>query len=212
MDTILASIKTLARQHQQTNYTTLDGFNQAQGFIPIVNNEGIQALFDQKRQELLKRLDGKSYSLADKQGQSSSLNALKILLGTLKSKDIKLDIFISPYHRRYLEIVNQTGHFERYLAWKQELVRQLSALEFFPHGTLLDFRGFNRYTLEPVPQGRGKFMQWYWEPSHYREELGEVIIGHIISENAEFKLTNENIELRLAKERSMISNLHASSK
>jgi hypothetical protein len=211
LDTTLASIKTLARQHQQTNYTTLDGFNQAQGFIPIVNNEGTQALFDQKRQELLKRLNGKSYSLADKQGQSSSFNSLKILVDALKSKGIKLDIFISPYHHRYLEIVNQTGHFELYLAWKRKLVNQLSILDFFPHGTLLDFSGFNRYTLEPVPQGRGKFMKWYWEPSHYREELGEVIIEHILSSNTEFKLTKENIEPRLAKEKSAISSLHASS-
>ncbi|SIS46428.1 hypothetical protein [Neptunomonas antarctica] len=201
LDTTLASINTLISQRQQTNYTTLEGFNQAQGFIPIVNNEGTRALFEQKRQGLLKRLGGKSFSLTDDAGQSSSLNSLKILIDTLKTKGIKLDLFISPYHQRYLEIINQTGHFELYLAWKQELVTQLSALDFFANGYLLDFSGFNRYTLETVPEGRGKFMKWYWEPSHYREELGEVIIEHILSENTEFRLTPKNITRRLAKER-----------
>lgn len=201
LNTTLASIKTLIHQRQQTNYTTLKGFNQAQGFIPIVNNEGTYALFDQKRQALLKRLDGKSFSLADDAGQSSSFNSLKILVDTLKSKGVKLDLFISPYHQRYLEIIKSTGHFELYLAWKRELVSQLSALGFFSQGYLLDFSGFNRYTLEAVPDGRGKFMKWYWEPSHYREELGEVIIEHILSENTEFRLTPTKLAQNLAKER-----------
>ncbi|WP_372742383.1 hypothetical protein [Neptunomonas sp.] len=204
LNSLLASLKTILYQQSKTNHTRLDGFNQADGFIPIVNNEGILALFEEKEQSLRKWLTGQDFVLYDSTGVSTGFNTLFLLFAELEKKGIQLDLFISPYHQEYLHILESSGHFDLYLAWKKELVEQLSETGYFSKNRLLDFSGFNRYSSEAVPTERGAFMQWYWEPSHYRQELGEVVIQHIVSNNTEFELSLDNVEERLANEKALL--------
>lgn len=47
--------------------------------------------------------------------------------------------------------------------------------------TLHDFSGFNSVTSEPVPQASGRAdMGNYWEPSHYRENVGRMILARLL--------------------------------
>lgn len=204
LDSFLASLKTVMYQNNKTNHTRLDGFNQADGFVPIVNNEGISPLFEEKEESLNQRLAGRDFVLSDSDGVSVHFNALLLLIRELEKKSIKLDLFISPYHQRYLQIVESTGHFGLYLEWKKELVAQLARAGFYQRNRLLDFSGFNRYSSEAIPTERGVFMEWYWEPSHYRAGLGEVVIEHIMSNNAEFELNSENIKERILNEKALL--------
>ncbi|SFF94779.1 hypothetical protein [Neptunomonas qingdaonensis] len=204
LDSLLASLKTVVYQQSKTNYTKLDGFNQADGFIPIVNNEGIWALFEEKEQGLRQRLTGKDYALYDSTGVSTGFNTLFLLIKELEKQGIQLDLFVSPFHQQYLYILESTGHFNLYLEWKKGLVKQLSEAGFFSKNRLLDFSGFNRYSSEVVPTERGVFMKWYWEPSHYREELGEVVIEHTMTKNAEFELSPENADERQVNEKALL--------
>lgn len=204
LDSVLASFKTIFYQRSEVNHTRLDGFNQADGFIPIIHNEGISSLFEEKEQSLRNRLTGRDFVLHDSAGVSANFNALLLLIRELEKRDIQLDLFISPYHQRYLQIVDGTGHFDLYVEWKKELVKQLSETDFYQRNRLLDFSGFNRYSSEAIPTKRGVFMEWYWEPSHYRAELGEVIIGHIMSNNAEFSLHPDNFEERMINEKALL--------
>ncbi len=200
LDSTLASIRTLINQKKLLNYTTLDGFNQADGFLPIVTHEGLPALFDQKRQELVKRLKGKRFVLRDVMGQSSNFGALSLLVKELNRRKIKLNLFISPYHVEYLNVLVQTGHSTLFLEWKAELVGELFRAGYFQQSKLLDFSGFNRFTTESVPSEPGQFMKWYWEPSHYRSALGEVILAQILNEESEFELNPSNLEGHLDRE------------
>ncbi len=94
----------------------------------------------------------------------------------------------------------QTGHIGLFFKWKTELVNELAKIGYFDHSKLLDFSGFNQFTLESVPNRRGQLMRWYWEPSHYRKELGEIILAQILRENSEFQLAPGNLAKRLDKE------------
>ncbi len=201
LNSFLASVKTVLNQDKFVNYTRLDGFNDALGFIPIVNYEGTKALFEQKENALIRRLAGKEFDLGGDGYRSKSFRALELLVDSLARRNIKLDIFISPYHQRYLDVVHRTGHFALFQEWKEALVDRLADVNYFSNGSLLDFSGFNRFTREPVPSESGMFMQWYWEPSHYRAALGEEVVRHILSKDKEFELSPENIEIRLAAER-----------
>ena len=200
LDATLDSLKTLLRQQQPVNFTTLSGFNQADGFIPIIRYEGIGALFEQKLQELDRRLQNRHFSLLDRHQNSTSFRSLALLIKQLQQHKIRLDLFISPYHQQYLERIEKHGHRPLFLNWKQMLVERLAQLQFFEQGQLFDYSRLNRYTTEAVPTAKKVEMRWYWEPAHYRSELGEIIVGQILTSNPEFKLTPQNLQQRLADE------------
>lgn len=71
---------------------------------------------------------------------------------------------------------------------------------------LVDFSGFNRITSEAIPQATGKEnMQYYWEHSHYRSEVGQKILERLFdgerqgdAEDFGVELTGATIERHLA--------------
>lgn len=76
---------------------------------------------------------------------------------------------------------------------------------------LLDFSGFNRITSEEIPQATGREnMRYYWEQSHYRREVGELILERLFTDTPPddagqddfgVALTGETIEGHLARTR-----------
>lgn len=68
-----------------------------------------------------------------------------------------------------------------YEQWKGDLVAMVDRLNRRQAPVVLwDFSGFSEITSEPLPRS-GDQMRWYWEPSHYKKELGtrilEVLFG-----------------------------------
>ena len=71
---------------------------------------------------------------------------------------------------------------------------------------LVDFSGFNRITTEDIPQSTGKEnMLYYWEHSHYRCEVGQIILEQLFHKDrlevtGDFgvELTGETIEQHLS--------------
>ena len=73
---------------------------------------------------------------------------------------------------------------------------------------LWDFSGFNSYTTEAVPKLGDKvsMMEWFWESSHYRKELGDRVLDRVldytdpdrqIADDFGVLLTSGNIEQHL---------------
>lgn len=71
---------------------------------------------------------------------------------------------------------------------------------------LVDFSGFNRITTEEIPQSTGKEnMEYYWEHSHYRSEVGKIILERLfrkdrleVEDDFGVDLTGETIERHLS--------------
>ena len=73
-----------------------------------------------------------------------------------------------------------------------------------------DFSNYNSYNAEPVPE-KGDLdtkMQWYWESSHYKKELGNLMLDRIfkythpertVDDNFGVLITTGNIESHLAQ-------------
>lgn len=74
-----------------------------------------------------------------------------------------------------------------------------------------DFSGYQGYTADAVPPANDpRAMTWYWEPSHFRKELGDLLIDKIMNHPApqgcdisEFgvKIDPFNIEAHLSQQR-----------
>jgi hypothetical protein len=135
----------------------------------------------------------------------------EILRESYKS-DIDLKILISPSHARLWEALYTVGLWPKFEDWKKRLLilnneeaKKKNKVPF----KLWDFSGYSQYTTENVPNllDLESKMKWYWEASHYKKELGDIILDEIFAIDKSAKdfsngfgvvLTLENIDKHLS--------------
>jgi len=187
LDALEASISTLIQQSAQVSSIDFYGFNTASTYVDIIHHEGIRPLFVQKLNELEKNLKGKDFVIKSDISDDFSPHFLQLkkLLEGATQRNISLHIFISPYHYSYLNLLDDLGYWENYAIWKRQLATLAAPyLENSIH--LWDFSGFSQFVLERVPlQSPNEKMKWYWEPAHYNEELGDLLLEAMLNPNAD---------------------------
>jgi hypothetical protein len=178
LDAFSASVSTLLQQKSTVSSIVSNGFNTASSYIGIMNTEGIKPLFKQKITELSSKLKRKSALLtsSDKAPYSPIFAQLGRLIDSANKQKIKVDFFINPYHISYLHTLSANNQWHNFELWKKTLVDYLAEKQG-EQFSLWDFSGFNTIINEPVPLASPKKqMQWFWEPAHYKKELGELIL------------------------------------
>ncbi|MBP0000510.1 MAG: hypothetical protein J7641_16170 [Cyanobacteria bacterium SID2] len=165
-----------------------------------------------------------NYSLADISEIDSSkpafsketLNALRDIIIACRENDIELHLFISPVHARQLEKMQSLGLFADFEQWKREVVaivdEDRSAHPEKNIISVLDFSGYNSFTTEAVPpENSSEQMRWYLEASHYKKDLGDIVLDVVLNDTARSKeipedfgiaIDRDNIETHLAQIRS----------
>ena len=143
---------------------------------------------------------------------TQSFEWLKHILKERKD-DTQLYLFISPIHAYQLEAMKHLNTFSNFEEWKRDLVKFIAedTVENSNKQPIIlwDFSGYNSITNEQIPPlGSKQEMKWYWESSHYKKELGDVILDVIFnypkkSENAPSDfgeiIDYKNIESHLQK-------------
>lgn len=182
LDSLFASVGSLSRQNGLSSSIGPRGQNSGAVYQAIIANEGIKPLFVQKIQELESRLDGKAFVLRrDANTLSPAFDALRTFLTAMQDRGIKVDVFINPYHFSYVMLLNDMGLSQLFLEWKELLVKQIDDGRTDPV-QLWDFSGFGQEVMEPLPsKDIGESMAWFWEPAHYREQLGDKVIDKIMA-------------------------------
>ena len=109
-------------------------------------------------------------------------------------------LLISPVHALQLETMRAVDLFEAFEQWKRDLTAVVGA-----EAPLWDFSGYNAFTTEPLPEEKGP-MRWYTESSHYRPELGQVVLDRLAEPDggpSDFgtRLTRANVESHLESTR-----------
>jgi hypothetical protein len=182
LNSLIDSIKTVITQGDQSLTTrTQNGFNPAQAYYQkIIKNEGQWVLFEQKNKELLNTLTKNRYSIyREGSSTSESLEALKMIKALLIKRKIEAKFFINPYHADYLHSINISGNNELFQQWKKEIARILSEQPALP---LYDFSEPSAYIVEQPPQkgDRQSVLTWFWEPAHYKQELGDIMLSQML--------------------------------
>ena len=92
-------------------------------------------------------------------------------------------LFIQPLHA-LAELSYWNGLEEGVEEWKRQLTAMAERLRSGGCDiALYDFSGFNRITTEPTPQESGEEnMAHYWEQSHYKGEVGELILARLLEQ------------------------------
>jgi len=118
-------------------------------------------------------------------GEGPSAEALAVFQGRLDAlcrKGTRVRLYINPTHALMQDALYWAGKWDTMESWLHALARTSSQRR--ARGcdvTLHDFSGYNSVTTEPVPQASGRpDMAYYWEPSHYRENVGRMVLARLI--------------------------------
>ena len=126
------------------------------------------------------------------------------LLDFCRAEKIDLRLYIHPVHAWAEENYAALAQRESVAQWKHEIVAIL-AEEAGTNGApfpLWDFSGHNSVTSEAVPsrQDRAKRMQYYWEPLHYTQATGDLILDRMFDRRAGNREMPPDFGVRLTKD------------
>jgi len=212
LDALFDSFYTLAFQSPNSPDRTHLGFNPARDYIDIVRHEGEWVLFSQKLSELESKFFKKGMGIFDTDGRwSVELEGLKRVIELAARQNFQLTLFINPYHYTYLEAIRDAGYWDEFEDFKRSLNQLVNQFESKKNVELWDFALYSPYTVSPVPKkGDVGLLNWFWEPAHYKAELGNVMLLEIfgkdcISEKLPMplgiRLNDVDIEDHLANQR-----------
>jgi hypothetical protein len=185
LDALSASIVTIAQQSSLTSSISFLGFNNASSYVNIMNTEGIKPLFTQKLLEVKTKLQKHAWKVLTQESfpYSPIFAHLGRLIDAATNKNIKITFFINPYHSSYLHTLTENKHWNNFVLWKTTLVSYLNEKQGV-ESTLWDFSGFNNMINEAVPLTTPKKqMKWFWEPAHYKKELGERLLARLLNQD-----------------------------
>jgi len=147
---------------------------------------------------------------------SNKFNSYEIYEKLLKfayKNNIDLYVVISPYHARKLQVIKLKGLQNKFDNLKRNLtlLNEKVALEFSatPYN-VWDFSGYNSYNtiLLPTLENKEQQLEWFWESTHYKKKLGDLMLSEIFDSNnididnkKKFgtKISTYNIEKHLKK-------------
>lgn len=118
-------------------------------------------------------------------GDDDSIYKFNNLVSLLCEKKISTKIYIHPVHALLTDILRQKGLWLRLEQWKAELAKIASFYQDKQCAiNILDFSGYNSITTESLKNlSESKTLQYYWEASHYKSEVGELILKRFFSKD-----------------------------
>ena len=216
LDALLASIKTVSQQSTVENQDFL--YNGQRSPLPFEKRQktlGHGKMFQTQEKKYLfqqRYTDSRRgrYLFEESKNPPANIKAFSDLVSYCLTNDIKLKVFINPIHARQQEIIYHEKQWHTFEQWKQELLNIVEKANTHHQHVepvqLWDFSGYNTVTMEAVPKlnDTKTAMNWYWESSHYKATVGELILKRMYNINtadmpADFGvlLSSNNIEQHL---------------
>jgi len=184
LDALNDSIYTILAQDEYSTDRTALGFNPAKDYQKMIRYEGPWILFEQKRNDLERRFAKEGMSIYDSGEWSLELEAIKRVIEMAAKKEIKLTLFINPYHYSYLEIIRSSGYWNEFESFKKNIQKAVKKygqerVKFW------DFSIYSAYTVTLTPKKdiKSSGNRWFWEPAHYKKELGDLMLESIFGKS-----------------------------
>jgi len=217
---LIDSVMTWDAQHN-ANSSTLraDGFNPARDYIDIIRFEGQHVLFSQKNAQVAASLSKPGEAIFQGTTQwSTAFESLRRLLRSAIAAGVQVTLFINPYHVDYLAAIDSSGRWDEFEQWKLTLLKLAEEVGGIP---LWDFSQVNTFTTEapPAKGNTGDTLRWFWEPAHYRAELGDMMMARMFGKDCSVyhpikdmgvRLTPENVQTHLIQVRQAFVRFRAS--
>lgn len=130
----------------------------------------------------------------------SSFEDFRTILELCYRNKINLDIVFGPSHIRQWEAFDYYKNIETWYKWKKDVVLFVEKIADEQEKTpyrIMDFSIYHELTAETVPTNPKEEMKYHWEASHYKKELGDILLDRLldISEYKDFgvELNSQNI-------------------
>jgi hypothetical protein len=198
------SLTTLLNQDRDSGVTMEpNGFNPLRDYrlhVQRVGHNGLFAQWSVANHKTYSRISKPDFSHPD---SYEPIRELRQLLAVSTAHQVDLVLFIHPYHADFLSMLDKLGLWPTFEGWKRFLV-ELTAAESRRRSVplrIIDFSGYHEYATESAPpQGDTRStMRWYWEPGHYKSELGDRMLSRIFG-HSDFgvELSPSNVEEHIA--------------
>jgi hypothetical protein len=117
-----------------------------------------------------------------KDTKNHSFDDFEKIIELCYKNNIKLDIIIGPSHIRQWEALDLYLGYENWLQWKKDMVISLDKVSKNYKNSrykIVDFATYNGFTTEKIPKNPKLQMKYYWESSHYNNDLGKIVIDKL---------------------------------
>lgn len=111
--------------------------------------------------------------------------------------NIELDIIFGPSHIRQWEALDYYLGYDKWLQWKKDVVLSVNKIAHQQNKKsfrVMDFSVYHNLTAEKVPTDKDTKMKYHWEASHYKNELGPIVLDRLVGDS---KFNDFGIELNL---------------
>ncbi|WP_036476584.1 hypothetical protein [Myxosarcina sp. GI1] len=175
------SWKTIKSQKHDYSFVYTDkGFRKNNYFIGNYHDN-----FEKHTQHVFALVGGeKENLLPQKSNIKYNLKLIEKIVKDCQKNNIKLYLFISPTHAHQLEVYRILNLFSLYENWKKQLTtmtNKLSKNNSKNNYMLWGFSGYNRINTEKI---QDRNMHWYWDSSHYKKKVGEMILARLLGQDA----------------------------
>jgi hypothetical protein len=118
---------------------------------------------------------------------------------------IELDIIFGASHIRQWEALNYYLGYSKWLQWKKDVVLSVNKIakqQNKKQFRIMDFSVYHELTAEKIPTDKNTMMKYHWEASHYKNELGLIVLDRLVGDSGyndfgmELNLQNINEHLK----------------
>jgi hypothetical protein len=203
MGALVDSLKTIIGQSNPGLLNlAANGSSTESDFIDAARSDGMHDLFAQKDDFEVERAAALKTVMADWKGPLPDIDQVVAIAEFARAHDVKLTFALVPHHIDLLEIYWRIGLWPRVEQLKVELA-DLAAKQGL---AIWDFMDYSPFNTEPVPAAgdRRTPTTWFWEPSHFKKQLGAIMIGNMFGADVPafgVRLTPETVAARNAQVR-----------
>lgn len=115
--------------------------------------------------------------------KKDSFEDFRKILELCYKNSIKLDIIFGPSHIRQWEAYDYYQDIETWYKWKKDVVLFVAKIADEQEKTpyrIMDFSVYHELTAETVPTNPKEKMKYHWEASHYKKELGDIVLDRLL--------------------------------
>ncbi|OCL96272.1 hypothetical protein [Aliarcobacter thereius] len=206
VDLFRSSFKTIINQKSKSSYLEngqrdwyfdQENIDKKGGHLKVMNKD---------EESYYKKSDFKYNSNIYQDTKESSFDDFRKILELCYQNNIKLDIVFGPSHIRQWEAFDYYQDIETWYKWKKDVVLFVEKIAKEQQKTpyrIMDFSVYHELTAETVPTNPKEKMKYHWEASHYKKELGDIVLDRLldISPYKDFgvELNIQNIDNHIQK-------------
>jgi hypothetical protein len=179
------SVVTVLKQHGSDvlNLRT-DGSSTDSDFSNAARADGMHDLFAQKHAQEVPRVRDAAAGNVDQRQSTPHLDTIAAIINYARQHGIALTLVIEPSHVELLDLYRDAGlqpRIDRFKVDLAQLVRETGDTTT----RLWDFNGLGAWTTEPIPAEGDRTTQtkWFWEPSHYKKPLGDLMLRRMFGDD-----------------------------